>query len=66
MALTPQDPHSLGDLARVLVLGARISRREARGKSTKRLERRVERIREDAVKREEADAKKPLGKKKTK
>ena len=64
MAATSKDPHNLGDLARVLVLGARISRREARGKSTKRLERRVERIREDAVKREEVNAKKPIGKKK--
>lgn len=64
MAFTEKDPHNIGDLARVLILGARISRREARGKPVKRLERRVERIREDAAKREEADAKKPLGKKK--
>ncbi|GAA5033079.1 hypothetical protein [Streptomyces siamensis] len=58
MALTDKDPHNARELASVLILGARIRRREARGKSTKRLDARVDRIREEAQKREDAkDAK---------
>jgi len=53
MALTSKDPHNARELAAVLLLGARIRRREARGKSTKRLENRVDRIREQAQKRED-------------
>lgn len=53
MAFTSKDPHSAAELARVILLGARIRRREARGKSTKRLEKRVDRIRKDAQKRED-------------
>ncbi|WP_406168362.1 hypothetical protein [Streptomyces sp. NBC_00996] len=52
MALTNKDPHNAREMAAVLLLGARIARREARGKSTKRLENRVDRIREKAEERE--------------
>lgn len=58
MALTSKDPHNLGEMARVIALGARITRREARGKPTKRLEARVDRIREKAQAREDARRKK--------
>ncbi|MFF1658051.1 hypothetical protein [Streptomyces sp. NPDC058255] len=53
MALTNKDPHNARELAAVLLLGARIQRRQARGKSVKALERRVDRIREQAQKRED-------------
>jgi len=53
VALTSKDPHNARELAAVLLLGARIQRRQARGKSTKRLENRVDRIREEAQKRED-------------
>ncbi|KUN04167.1 hypothetical protein AQI95_21240 [Streptomyces yokosukanensis] len=56
MALTDKDPHNLSELARVVVLGVRIQRREARGRSTKALENRVDRIREEAQAREDARA----------
>lgn len=59
MAFTNKDPHSAGELLKVVALGARILHREARGKPTKRLENRVEKIREDAQKREDAKRKKP-------
>ncbi|MDG9717419.1 hypothetical protein [Streptomyces sp. DH24] len=52
MAFTDKDPHSLGELAKVVILGARIARREARGKGTARLEQRVDQIREQALARE--------------
>jgi hypothetical protein len=58
MALTPHDPHNLTELARVIALGVRIDRRRARGKSTKALERQVERIREKAQAREDARGRK--------
>ncbi|MEU9894252.1 hypothetical protein ACIBCS_27865 [Streptomyces phaeochromogenes] len=54
MAATNRDPHNVRELARVVVLGARIARREARGKKVKALENRVDRIREQAQKREDA------------
>ncbi|MPY37272.1 hypothetical protein FNH09_40525 [Streptomyces adustus] len=57
MAATSEDPHSLGELARVVVLGARIVRRQERGKPTARLEARVDRIRAQAEAREAARAK---------
>ncbi|MFI6334112.1 hypothetical protein [Streptomyces sp. NPDC050535] len=53
MALTGKDPHNARELARVLLLGARITRREARGKPTKRLNNEVDRIREKAQQRED-------------
>ncbi|MFF5008030.1 DUF6257 family protein [Streptomyces phaeochromogenes] len=58
MAATSKDPHSARELARVIYLGARIARREARGKKVKALENRVDRIREQAQKREDAKRKK--------
>lgn len=58
MAATNRDPHNAGELIRVVVLGARIARREARGKKVKALENRVDRIREEAQKREDAKRKK--------
>jgi len=53
MALTNKDPHNARELAAVILLGARIQRRQARGKSVKALENRVARIREQAQKRED-------------
>lgn len=58
MALTSKDPHNARELAAVLMLGARIQRREARGKSVKALENRVTKIRETAQAREDAKRKK--------
>jgi hypothetical protein len=58
MPATNHDPHTLGELAKVVVLGARIARRDARGKGTARLERRVEQIREQAEARERAEREK--------
>jgi hypothetical protein len=58
VALTDKDPHNARELAAVVLLGVRIERRQARGKSTKRLENRVDRIREDAQKREDGRGKK--------
>ncbi|NUP16612.1 MAG: hypothetical protein HOZ81_10985 [Streptomyces sp.] len=58
MALTPHDPHNARELARVIALGLRIERRRAYGKSTKALENRVDRIREEAQAREDARRKK--------
>lgn len=59
MALTNKDPHNARELAATVLLAARIVRRQERGKPTKRLEARVDRIREDAQKREDAKRKKP-------
>ncbi|MFD9398321.1 hypothetical protein ACFWA4_05810 [Streptomyces sp. NPDC060011] len=58
MALTDKDPHSATELLKVVALGARIVHRQARGKPTKRLENRVDRIREDAQKREDGKRRK--------
>lgn len=57
MALTNKDPHNLRELAQTIALGARIVRREKRGKPTKRLEKRVDLIREQAQAREDAKTK---------
>ncbi|MFE2828459.1 hypothetical protein [Streptomyces fagopyri] len=57
MALTSKDPHNARELAATVLLGARILRRQDRGKPTKRLENRVERIREKAQAREDAKRK---------
>ncbi|MGW6258636.1 hypothetical protein [Streptomyces sp. NPDC055085] len=54
MALTDKDPHNARELARVVYLGLRATRREARGKPTKAIEREVERIRDKAQAREDA------------
>ncbi len=53
MAATPHDPHNLRELAATVVLGYRIARRQEKGKRTKALENRVERIREQAQQRED-------------
>jgi hypothetical protein len=53
MAMTNRDPHNARELAAVILLGARIQRRKARGKKVKALENRVDRIREQAQKRED-------------
>jgi hypothetical protein len=58
MAVSKYDPHNARELAAVLLLGARIQHREARVKSVKALENRVDRIREKAQAREDARAKK--------
>ncbi|MFI6488269.1 hypothetical protein [Streptomyces sp. NPDC050564] len=52
MPVSKHDPHNARELASVLILGARIQRRKNRGKSVKALEKRVDRIREQAQKRE--------------
>ncbi|MEV8031402.1 hypothetical protein [Streptomyces sp. NPDC086182] len=58
MAFTSKDPHTAAEILKVIALGVRIERRQARGKPVKRLENRVERIREDAQKRENQRGKK--------
>lgn len=58
MAATRHDPHNLRELAATVVLGYRIVRRQEKGKSTKRLENRVDRIREQAQAREDQRGKK--------
>lgn len=57
MAVSKHDPHNARELAAVVALGLRIERRRAYGKSTKSLERQVERIREKAQAREDARSK---------
>jgi hypothetical protein len=58
MAFTSKDPHTAAEILKVVALGVRIERRQARGKPVKALENRVERIREDAQKREDARGRK--------
>jgi hypothetical protein len=58
MPVSKHDPHNTRELAAVLLLGVRIEHRQARGKPVKALERRVDRIREDAQKREDGRGKK--------
>lgn len=58
MALTSQDPHNAREMAAVILLGARIERRQARGKPVKALENRVDRIRRKAQEREDGRGKK--------
>ncbi|MFE2530436.1 hypothetical protein [Streptomyces sp. NPDC059371] len=53
MAFTDKDPHSAGEILRVVALGIRIERRQARGKPVKALENRVARIGEKAQQRED-------------
>lgn len=53
MAASKHDPHNLRELAATVVLGYRICRRQERGKPTKRLENRVDQIREKAQERED-------------
>lgn len=58
MALTNKDPHNARETARVVYLGFKAVRREARGKPTTAIDREVERIRERAQAREDAKRKK--------
>ncbi|MGW6706999.1 hypothetical protein ACWGDE_19205 [Streptomyces sp. NPDC054956] len=55
-ALTDQDPHSPSELAKVLYLSVKAVRRQQRGKSSKRIENEIDRIREQAQAREDARA----------
>ncbi|MFJ3663140.1 DUF6257 family protein [Streptomyces sp. NPDC090119] len=60
MASTPSEEpttYTVGETARMVGLAFRITRREARGKSTARLERRADRIQEQAEERKAAAAK---------
>jgi hypothetical protein len=54
MALTDRDPHNLRETAATIALSVKAVRREARGKSTRAIENRIERIREKAQEREDA------------
>jgi hypothetical protein len=54
MPASKHDPHNLRELAATVVLGYRICRRQEKGKPTGRLERRVDKIREQAEARENA------------
>lgn len=58
MPVSKHDPYNARELAQILVLGARIERRRAFGKPTKRLENQADRIREKAEERENGRAKK--------
>ena len=58
MAFTSKDPHSAAEILKVVALGIRIAHRQDRGKPVKRLENRVERIREKAQERENQRGKK--------
>ncbi|WP_445269037.1 hypothetical protein [Streptomyces sp. DSM 41634] len=51
---TDKDPHSPGEIAHVLYLSVKAVRRQQRGKSTKGIENRIDRIREQAQAREDA------------
>ncbi|MEV3989052.1 hypothetical protein AB0J57_09085 [Streptomyces sp. NPDC049837] len=56
MALTDKDPYNLRESARVLALTVKAVRRQSRGKSSKRIENEIDRIRETAQAREDARA----------
>ncbi|MER6064844.1 hypothetical protein ABT167_27455 [Streptomyces sp. NPDC001792] len=57
MPVSKHDPHNFRELAETVVLGFRIARRQERGKPTKALENRADRIRAKAQEREDARAK---------
>ncbi len=52
MRISDQDDMNINETARMILLGIRITRREAQGKSTERLERRADRIIDRAAERE--------------
>lgn len=52
MPATNHDPHNWREIAATVLIGARVQRRKARGKSTKALEKRAEEIRLKAEARE--------------
>ncbi|MBD9735220.1 hypothetical protein IGX29_26130 [Streptomyces sp. H28] len=54
MPATNHDPHTWRELAQVVAIGVQIQRRKARGKGTKRLEKRAEEITAKAQAREDA------------
>ncbi|MEU1627357.1 hypothetical protein ABZ746_18925 [Streptomyces sp. NPDC020096] len=56
MALTDRDPHNAREVARVLYLSAKAVRLQARGKSTRAIEREIEEIRRKAQARENTTA----------
>ncbi|MBM7091048.1 hypothetical protein [Streptomyces sp. S12] len=58
MPATNHDPHTWRELAQVVAIGVQIQRRKARGKGTKRLEKRAEEITAKAQAREDARRKK--------
>ncbi|MGW3200691.1 hypothetical protein ACWDBD_40230 [Streptomyces sp. NPDC001118] len=53
MAASKHDPHNLRELAATVMLGYRITRRQEKGRPTKALENRVDRIRVKAQERED-------------
>ncbi|MFH8768282.1 hypothetical protein [Streptomyces sp. NPDC017958] len=57
MPASKHDPHNLRELAATVVIGYRIARREEKGKPTRALENRADRIREKAQEREDERAK---------
>jgi hypothetical protein len=58
MPATNHDPHTWGELARVVAIGVKVQRKKARGKSTRALEKRAEEITAKAEAREAARRKK--------
>ncbi|WP_336318724.1 hypothetical protein [Streptomyces lavendofoliae] len=56
MALSDKDPYNVRESARVLALSVKAVRRQSRGKSAKRIENEIDRIRETAQAREDARA----------
>jgi hypothetical protein len=58
MPATNHDDLTWGEIARVVGLGVRIQHRKARGKGTKRLEKRAEKITAQAQEREAAERRK--------
>ncbi|MFE9553215.1 hypothetical protein ACFYOD_06995 [Streptomyces sp. NPDC006703] len=53
MALTDKDPHNLRETLRVMRLSAQAAKRQGRGKSIKRIENEIDRVRETAQARED-------------
>ncbi|TQL21954.1 hypothetical protein [Streptomyces sp. SLBN-134] len=54
MPATNHDPLTWGEVARVVAIGAKVQRRQARGKSTRALEKQAEQIIAKAEARENA------------
>lgn len=57
MALSKHDPYNARELAQIILIGIKVTRAEERGRPTKALEKRADRIREKAQAREDARAK---------
>ena len=58
MPVSKHDPYNAREMAQIIALGIRITRRQERGKPTKALENQADRIREKALEREAVRAKK--------